>query len=275
MNESCLVKAVSALASAEALLIGAGAGMGVDSGLPDFRGRQGFWQAYPPYQKLGLNFQSLANPYLFTQDPTLAWGFYGQRLHLYRATQPHDGFQILRLWAERMERGAFIFTSNVDGHFQRAGFPAECVHEVHGTLEWLQCTRHCGIGLFPSTAVDIFIDEETMRAREPLPLCPGCGALARPNVLMFGDYDWDPVRSAEQQDRLEAWLSGLGAARLIVIECGAGTAIPTVRRFCEEIAKATDARLLRINLREHDVPHGHLGLAEGALKALRALHENW
>jgi NAD-dependent SIR2 family protein deacetylase len=69
-------QAAQAVASADALLIGAGAGMGVDSGLPDFRGDQGFWRAYPPYQKLGLRFTSLANPRWFASDPALAWGFY-------------------------------------------------------------------------------------------------------------------------------------------------------------------------------------------------------
>ena len=45
-------RAAQVIAEADALLIGAGAGMGVDSGLPDFRGAQGFWRAYPPYARL-------------------------------------------------------------------------------------------------------------------------------------------------------------------------------------------------------------------------------
>ena len=88
-NPAAVRQAAKAVASAEALLIGAGAGMGVDSGLPDFRGNQGFWRAYPPYQNLGLDFVSLANPRWFASAPALAWGFYGHRLNLYRATQPH------------------------------------------------------------------------------------------------------------------------------------------------------------------------------------------
>jgi NAD-dependent SIR2 family protein deacetylase len=107
-EEMGLKEAARVVAEAAALLIGAGAGMGVDSGLPDFRGNQGFWKAYPPYQKLGLNFVSLANPRWFRSDPTLAWGFYGHGLHLYRAAKPHEGFQILRRWGEQMTRGAFV-----------------------------------------------------------------------------------------------------------------------------------------------------------------------
>src|SRR5258707_10426867 len=97
-NDTQLSAAAVAVQSADALLIGAGAGMGVDSGLPDFRGTEGFWNAYPPYRKLGLDFMAVANPQWFRDDPTLAWGFYGHRLNLYRAATPHPGFAMLRRW---------------------------------------------------------------------------------------------------------------------------------------------------------------------------------
>jgi NAD-dependent SIR2 family protein deacetylase len=253
---------------ADALLIGAGAGMGVDSGLPDFRGAHGFWRAYPPYAKLGLTFAELANPHWFNRDPTLAWGFYGHRYNLYRSTRPHDGFGILRSWAERKKRGAFVFTSNVDEHFQRAGLDSDRVLEVHGSIEWLQCTRNCDQGIFPAADLEIIVDEVTMRAREPLPVCPNCGSLARPNILMFGDWGWDEARTARQQQRLEQWLESVGSDRLAVIECGAGTAIPTVRRFCEQIAEANGASLIRVNVREAEVPAGHISLPLAVRAAL-------
>src|SRR6185436_4291377 len=115
-----LDRAASLLREATALVFSAGAGMGVDSGLPDFRGPEGFWEAYPAYRHLGLSFVDLANPRWFTEDPERAWGFYGHRLELYRRTTPHDGFGVLQRWAGK--RPACVFTSNVDGHFQRAGF---------------------------------------------------------------------------------------------------------------------------------------------------------
>src|ERR1700741_3355216 len=108
MLEERIQEAAAAIAEADALLIGAGAGMGVDSGLPDFRGSQGFWRADPPYEKLGLDFVALAQPRWFDSDPGLAWGFYGHRLNLYRATPPHDGFRILLEWGRRMPHGAFV-----------------------------------------------------------------------------------------------------------------------------------------------------------------------
>ena len=110
------------IAAADGLLITAGAGMGVDSGLPDFRGPQGFWRAYPTLGRHGLGFTDIANPEAFRGNPRLAWGFYGHRLALYRRTAPHRGYTILRGWAEAKPGGAFVSTTNIDGHFAQAGF---------------------------------------------------------------------------------------------------------------------------------------------------------
>jgi NAD-dependent SIR2 family protein deacetylase len=75
MNPKTLLLAKKAWKDADAILVGAGAGMGVDSGLPDFRGKSGFWKAYPPLAKMGIEFEEMANPYWFTKNPSLAWGF--------------------------------------------------------------------------------------------------------------------------------------------------------------------------------------------------------
>ena len=104
---------ISKVLKADALLITAGAGMGVDSGLPDFRGNDGFWKAYPPMAKLGIQFHQMANPHWFIKDPNFAWGFYGHRLNLYRNTIPHDGFKILLEIAKAKKNGYFVHTSNV------------------------------------------------------------------------------------------------------------------------------------------------------------------
>jgi NAD-dependent SIR2 family protein deacetylase len=149
--QAALARAAAVLRDADALLIGAGAGMGVDSGLPDFRGDHGFWKAYPPLAQRGIRFGEIANPRSFGADPALAWGFYGHRLALYRATVPHEGFAILRAIGERMTHGPFVFTSNVDGQFERAGFDAARVVECHGSLHHLQCTRPCSDAICPPT----------------------------------------------------------------------------------------------------------------------------
>ncbi|QJY46032.1 SIR2 family NAD-dependent protein deacylase [Pseudonocardia broussonetiae] len=240
--------------------------MGVDSGLPDFRGPEGFWSAYPPYRALGLRFAEIADPVHFVDDPELAWGFYGHRLGLYRATVPHAGFAVLRAWAA--ERPTRVFTSNVDGQFQRAGMTG--VAECHGSIHHLQCTLDCGQPVWPADGVEVVVDRATMRAVPPLPRCPACGALARPNILMFGDVEWDPARSGSQMTAHRAWLRE-HRSDLAVVELGAGTGIPTVRREAELASAATGA-LVRINPREPEVRHGRgVGLAAPAAATLTAL----
>jgi NAD-dependent SIR2 family protein deacetylase len=271
MIEQVLERAAEAIACSDAILSGAGAGMGVDSGLPDFRGNHGFWRAYPPYERMGLDFVSLANPRWFAEDPALAWGFYGHRLELYRRTEPHRGFAILRGWSDRMHQGGFVFTSNVDSHFQRSGFVAERIVEVHGSFDGMQCTSDCGVGIFPGEQVRVEIDPETMRAVTPLPECPRCGAVARPNILMFTDFEWRSERTDAQMRRMRTWLGALLGARLAIVEFGAGRAIPTVRRTCEDIAQKYGGTLIRINTREAEVPAGHISLPLGALEALTAI----
>ncbi|OLT17474.1 NAD-dependent protein deacetylase [Pseudonocardia sp. CNS-139] len=269
-----LNRAAELLRGAGALLLCAGAGMGVDSGLPDFRGPEGFWRAYPPYRALGLRFEEIADPVHFAADPELAWGFYGHRLALYRRTTPHDGFAVLLSWAAR--RPTRVFTSNVDGQFQRAGFAEDLVAECHGSVHYLQCTYDCGQPVWPADDVTLDVDPATMRARGPLPACPDCGSLARPNILMFGDVEWIADRTAEQIRAHKGWLRQLRAdgVPLAVVEVGAGTALPTVRREAE-LASAASGALVRINVREPDVRHGRgVGIAGTALDVLRSLDEH-
>lgn len=265
-------QATQIIATSDALVIAAGAGMGVDSGLPDFRGSEGFWRAYPPFAELGLRFEQVANPRWFEHDPELAWGFYGHRFNLYQQTEPHQGFAILHTWAERMARGAFVFTSNVDGHFQKAGFSDEQIYECHGSINHLQCSEPCSEEIWPATDLEIFVDEETFRAEESLPRCSHCGVIARPNVLMFFDGRWLWNRSEAQRERFETWVAGLQDARLTVVECGAGTAIPSVRHFSEGLLKA-GADLIRINPRESEGPPGTISVSMGAQEALRRIAE--
>jgi len=262
--DAAVNRAAEAIHSAEALLIGAGAGMGVDSGLPDFRGNEGFWNAYPPFKKLGLSFVKMANPYWFRSDPALAWGFYGHRRNLYRATQPHAGFSILLKCATRMPFGSFVFTSNVDGHFERAGFSADQIVECHGSLEYLQCVAGCSGQIWPAPPSAVEIDETSFRAQPPLPGCPKCGGLARPNVLMFGDYEWLDRRTESQHNGYRQWLRSVRDRKLVVIELGAGTAVPTVRNECETMGQF----LIRINPREPQVPGDGIELPMRALEAL-------
>ena len=267
-------QAAEIVARADALIISAGAGMGVDSGLPDFSGNQGLWNAYPGLAKANLNFMEVASPRTFSRDPSLAWGFYGHRLDLYRQTTPHAGFDILRKWSDRMPLGARIFTSNVDGQFQKAGFSEEHIHECHGSIHHLQCINECESGVWSVADFKPEVDEETCRLLNVPPSCPVCGSLARPNILMFGDWNWLGQRSQSQQRREAQWLESIAdsEARVVIIEMGAGTAIPSVRHFSHHVIFENGARLIRINPRESQVPSSmDIGLATGSLEALRGI----
>ena len=262
MTQATIRAAAQAIAEADALLIGAGAGMGVDSGLPDFRGPEGFWRAYPAL-KGRIRFEDMANPIWFDEDPALAWAFYGHRLHLYRDTIPHDGFALIRQLAG--DRPIFVFTSNVDGQFQKAGFADEQIYEIHGSIHHIQRTDGEG-PIWPADGVSVDIDASRFRARDPLPRTPD-DQPARPNVLMFGDYGWISARSNAQAGRYREFLSRVSGKRLVAIELGAGTALPSVRLECARRATT----LVRINPRESQGPAGTLSLAMGAREALERI----
>lgn len=266
MDSEVIARAAHQIMNSDAILIGAGAGMGVDSGLPDFRGAEGFWAAYPPFR--GKNFSEISNPQWFDRDPKLAWGFFGHRLNLYRQAMPHAGFQILKRWSQAKPHNCFVFTSNVDGQFQKAGFDDEQVIECHGSIHFLQCSRPCSQHIWPADNLEIEVDEATIQASSQLPICPNCGRIARPNILMFYDGQWISKRTDAQLMRYNEWLSSIDSRKLVMIELGAGLAIPTVR-FAMESARGT---LIRINPRE---PHVHKGIAIplGALEALQLIDQ--
>ncbi|CAI7981131.1 hypothetical protein FRAHR75_90039 [Frankia sp. Hr75.2] len=129
----------------------------------------------------------------------------------------------------------------------------------------------CGPDVWPADGVDVDVDPETMRAREPLPRCPRCGALARPNILMFGDWNWLGARSERMLRACSSWLDALAGAgrRLVVVEIGAGTAVPTVRRMAES---AAGGRLIRVNPAPDRLsPGSGVSVRLGALAALTEL----
>lgn len=271
--EEKLALAAQWIRRAPCMVLAAGAGMGIDSGLPDFRGENGFWNAYPALGSKGMHFQDIASPRAFKKRATTAWGFYGQRLRLYRATQPHAGFDVLHQWAQRMEQGAFVFTSNVDGHFHKAGFVATRIYECHGSIHRLQCTANCNGKILPTSNLHPQVDEAACEMLGDLPHCPDCGALARPNILMFDDAHWNSIRSDTQQAMLSQWLSSACAPPL-VIEIGAGRAIATVRHFSQQMQQR-GSKLIRINLYESNIDNPDaIEIALGAKEALQRIDQH-
>jgi NAD-dependent SIR2 family protein deacetylase len=266
-NNLKIPRAAELIAQCDGLIITAGAGMGVDSGLPDFRGKHGFWRAYPYLASLNITFQDIANPEAFVKNPKRAWGFYGQRLALYRKTNPHKGFLYLRAMTKHLKGGAFVFTSNVDGHFQKAGFREDKIVECHGSIHHMQCQNTCDQQIWDATEFKPQYSEHLeLNSDFECPVCPTCGGVARPNILMFGDWYWIERRTQLQMARFHEWRYTV--KNPVIIEIGAGKAIPTVREFGEDF----EVPLIRINPVDAEVTRsGDVSLQMGALEGIKAI----
>jgi NAD-dependent SIR2 family protein deacetylase len=260
--------AAMTIKEADTILISAGAGIGIDSGLPDFRGNDGFWKAYPRLKEENISFMDLADPFWFRDDPERAWGFYGHRLELYQSTNPHKGFDILKYWCDGKKYPSFVFTSNVDGHFKKSGFNSKNIYECHGSINHLQCIDNCKNKIWPIKSLELAINEKNLRANGTLPRCPDCGSIARPNILMFHDDDWNFSRSNEQHLKFQNWKDKYSQKKIVIIEIGAGKVIPTVRYESE----ATSGTLIRINPRDSEGPKNTIPLAISTLDALEKIN---
>jgi len=260
--ESQLKQAAILIQNSDAILIGTGAGMGVDSGIGTFRGKYaGIW---PPLEKLKIDFTQMSNPQRFVENPHFAWSFWNFRFMSYTTNQPHNGYSLLKEWSEKKPLGGFSFTSNIDGHWLESGFSEKHVLECHGSIRFMQCQRpnkKCDKDLIWKTNSEeisnLIIDEGTNYAKDPLPKCPNCGGISRPNVLMFYDSGLIWTRNAEQEKNYEKWLFTLMKKenrKLVVIEIGAGTAVSTVRDEMEQRAQDFSAPLIRINIEAPKIP---------------------
>lgn len=268
-----IMLAANAIADADALLITAGAGMSVDSGPPDYRSKHGLWRAYPPLEKLGLAFEQMAQPRWFESKPKMAWAWYNHRQQLYRDTEPHGGYGIIKDWAQAMPAGGFVFTSNVDGHFERAGFDPDRILECHGNIFRYQCVTPCRDAVWVDEPLELGIDLTSLWTFGELPRCPECGTLARPNVLMFEDFDWVPGVTRQQREAYANWLDSLAGKRVVILEFGAGTEIATVRVDGEREARRFGGTLIRVNPAASEADEGAISVPLGALEALAAMQD--
>ncbi len=143
-----------------------GAGISAESGVPTFRGEGGLWRSYRA--------EDLATPYAFRRDPKLVWEWYAWRRSLIGACQPNAAHLALAEMEAHLDEFVLI-TQNVDGLHQLAG--SQNIVELHGNIWRMRCTRDC----CPSW------EDRCDPLPEIPPLCPSCGALARPDVVWFGE----------------------------------------------------------------------------------------
>ena len=220
---------------ADGIVILSGAGMSVDSGIPDFRGKDGIWTSEQS------NFMKFATADAFALHPLEAWNFYITRLITGMSLTPHKGYvQLLRL--KELGKDIFSVTSNVDGHFLKAGYDSNKLLEIHGNLRYIQCVDQCTREDWPMpNFTDVLTNEKD------IPTCPNCGSYLRPKVMMFNDPAFCFNRVDEQQRSYTEWESD--KKNIVGIEIGAGKTIPSIRWFGAE----RTSNLIRINLYEPDI----------------------
>ena len=225
----------------ETLIVTAGAGMSVDSGLPTYRGPQGLFNFWKNVK--------LSTPRAFVENVELAWGFKSAQLEAFRKNEPHEGFTILLNWIKKYELDYFVITSNVDGHFQKAGFSETKIREIHGSMHYLQCFDKCQ-DIWENDEV-VPVDEKTGKATR-IPICRYCKErIARPNTLMFDDPKFIRSRRDIQDDRYQAFIKSTVGKRVLIIEIGAGKAVKTIRSTSEFLArKYPHSTIIRINLQD-------------------------
>ena len=150
-----------------------GAGVSTESGIPDFRSKNGL------YRKTEKRFSKYRPEYLLSSDclfrhPEVFFSYFRKVLDC-RAAEPNAAHLVL----SRMEADgklAGIVTQNIDGLHQKAG--SRKVHEIHGSALRSYCV-HCRTQYGPD-----YIFEK----QDPVPMCPKCGKMIRPDVTLYGEF---------------------------------------------------------------------------------------
>ncbi len=255
---------------AEAIVVYAGAGMGVDSGLEQYRGENGLWTKNISIKNNKINYQDLLTHYSFEEIPNKAWAFIGSLIEKYSQTKPHDGFY--KLLELLKNKNYFVVTSNCDEQFQKAGYAEEKIYECHGSIFYMQCMniKEKEIWLTP----EINVDQERFEACE-LPKCPNCGGNCRPNLFLFGDWFWVSTKYSQQQINFNKWAKEIKTnyQHILAIEIGAGKTISTIRNAAENFVK-DNYPLLRINSFDADASlSNHISIPLSAKDSIEAIYK--
>ena len=217
MSDAAIETIGSIVSSGGRLLFLTGAGISAESGIPTFRGPEGFWtqgsRVYHP--------QELATWSAFSADPQLVWPWYLWRREKCREAEPNAAHHALVEIEHHLGDRFTLVTQNVDGLHARAGNSAERTYEIHGNIDFMRCV----IGDEPKRAVP---DLPHISAScgfhpewaEPLE-CETCRAWMRPHVLWFDEcYD-------EATYRFDSTIrAGMEADVLIVVGTTGATTLP-------------------------------------------------
>ena len=173
------------------LLVITGAGVSAESGIPTFRGKDGYWRNLDPAK--------LATPEAFERDPELVWEWYRERRQRIRNAQPSAAHKAIAKLAQHAEEFLLV-TQNVDDLHARAGMPKEKMVQIHGDVFVTRCSccgfANIGRGGSPEPPASrsqqaIEVNRLYLRAagqeENKIPRCPECDGLMRPGVVWFGE----------------------------------------------------------------------------------------
>ncbi len=195
-----------------------GAGISVESGIPDFRSAEGLWSRYDPMEYAHIDG--------FQRDPVKIWNMLREIIEVIEAAEPNPGHRALAD-LEKMGYLSSVITQNVDGLHQAAG--SRHVIEFHGTNRYLVCLR-CGY----RGETEDFDTENTV------PRCPQCNAVLKPDVVFFGEpIPADAMREAFEEARQAELVLVIGTSAVVF----PASSIPS-------IAKDHGATVVEINLEE-------------------------
>ena len=182
------------------VLVLTGAGVSAESGIPTFRGKDGYWRNLDPTK--------LATPEAFARDPQLVWDWYRERRERIRNAQPNAAHHAIAKLAQHA--GDFLLvTQNVDDLHARAGMPAEKMVQIHGDIFVTRCSRcdwraelcdadRMGTAVGTRLAGALSSIERKEPEYEIIPHCLKCEAFMRPGVVWFGEQlPWNELQRVE------------------------------------------------------------------------------
>jgi NAD-dependent deacetylase len=150
------------------VLVITGAGVSAESGIPTFRGKDGYWRKMDPIK--------LATPEAFARDPELVWQWYRERRQRICTAQPNAAHEAIAKLAQRADEFLLV-TQNVDDLHERAGLTKAEIVQIHGDIFVTRCSR-----------CDFEHEQKHGHEHDPaLQRCPRCDALVRPGVVWFGE----------------------------------------------------------------------------------------
>jgi NAD-dependent deacetylase len=200
-----------------------GAGVSTESGIPDFRSATGIWARYDPMEYATIS--------AFRRDPAKVWDFYAKRLDVLAEAQPNAAHLAL-VELERRGLVQSVITQNVDRLHGQAG--SQDVIEVHGSIHTASCLA-CGQREPLERLVELL----------PVPGCERCGAVLKPDVVMFGE----PMPEAELERAFE-----LARSSALLLVVGSSLEVYPVAELPEE-ALRSGARLAIVN--KGPTPYDH------------------